>query len=447
MAYFRIRGGNPLKGSVTISGAKNAAVKMIVASLLTSEEVRLSGVPAIDDVAVDIAVVKSLGARVEQKGSEVRLRADDIGATEVPAELSSRTRAAVLALGPLLARFGKAAIPFPGGCPIGERPVDRHLAALEQLGAEIDCSGGVIRARADHLVGAPIRFEKTTVMGTENAILAAVLAAGETTILGAAQEPEVDDLIELLSKMGATVARSEEDPGKIVIQGVESLSGATHQIIPDRCEAVTFAVAAAATRGDIILENTRPQDLTAFLSKFEQLGASYEVLGDKVRVWADPAVEFSPAALEVTPHPGFMTDWQQPFSVLLAQAVGESTVHEFIYSQRFGYLSELSKMGVVAEVLTPSEAGLAFVPEKYGFDWSEKEEPPVVARITGPSKLHGAEVKISDLRAGATLVLAALAAEGESKVHGIEHIDRGYEAFGEKLAKLGADIERVNGAA
>jgi len=443
MSYFLVHGGAPLKGTVTISGAKNAAIKMIAASLLTSEEVSLTNVPQIDDVWVDLDVVRTLGVKVESKGNTLRLRADDIGSFSVPQELSKKTRAAIVTMGPLLARFGKAILPPFGGCPIGKRPVDRHLRALEALGAEISCEKGVIDAKADRLTGAVIRFEKTTVMGTENAILAAVLAEGETTIFGAAREPEVDDLILLLQKMGAQVSRSDEDPGKIVINGVEELHGAAHEVLPDRNEVVTFAVAAAATRGDVTLEKLRTQDLTSFLSKLEALGAEYEVAGQKLRVWADPEVMFRPVEIETAPHPGFMTDWQQPFAVLLAQAEGESTIHETVHPQRFGYLKELSKMGVSAEMLTPSQAGMRFDPEGYGFDWDGEGEPPVVAKIKGPTKLHGADLEITDLRAGATLVIAALAADGESKISGIEHIDRGYEDFEEKLRGLGAKIERV----
>jgi len=445
MPYFLVRGTTPLKGSVVISGAKNAAIKMIAASLLTSEEVRLSNVPQIEDVRVDLEVAKSLGVKVEESGNTLRLRADDIGSFSIPSKLSQKTRAAILTLGPLLARFGKASLPPFGGCPIGLRPIDRHLKALEALGAEISCENGVIEAKAERLVGAPIRFSKTTVMGTENAILASVLAEGGTTIFGAAQEPEVDDLIELLTKMGAEIQRSEEAPGKIIIEGVESLSGATHEVLPDRNEAVTFAVATAATRGDVTLEKVRPQDLTSFLSKFEAVGASYEVTGEKIRVWADSDTQFAPVDIETAPYPGFMTDWQQPFSVLLTQAEGESVIQETVHAQRFGYLSELEKMGAKVELLTPTEAGIPFAPEKYGFNWDSKEEPKVVAKIGGPTKLHGAEVEITDLRAGATLVIAALAAEGESKITGIEHIDRGYENFAEKLRGLGAEIKRYVG--
>lgn len=443
MSHFLIRGGSPLKGSVTISGAKNAAIKMIAASLLTVEEIRLLKVPRIGDVDVDLEIVRLLGVETEWKGEQLRLRAGDKGSTDIPRHLGSRTRSAVITVGPLLARFGKATLPAPGGCRIGNCPIDRHLAAFECLGAEIEYQGDTVVVRADRLVGAPIRFEKNTVMGTESVILASVLASGETVITGAAQEPEVDDLIELLLKMGAEIERSSNDPGRVVIRGVEKLSGATHEVLPDRNEVVTFAIAAALTCGDVVIKNVRPQDLTSFLSKFESWGGSYEVLKDALRVWVEPNASFSVVQIETAPHPGFMTDWQQPFSVLLTQAEGESLVHETIYPQRFGYLSELEKMGARVRLFTPSEVGIPFEPEKYGFDWSGSEEPRVVAKVFGSTALYGANVVVTDLRAGATLVLAALAAEGESKITGIEHIDRGYENFEEKLQELGADIERV----
>lgn len=442
--HFLVRGGQPLKGTVTISGAKNAAIKMIAASLLTSEEVRLTNVPDIADVRVDLEVVQALGVKVASSGNELRLKADELTSFKIPAELSEKTRAAIITLGPLLARFGKVVLPRPGGCKIGERPIDRHLKALEALGAETICDDESVELRAERLVGGTIRFEKVTVMGTENALLASVLAEGETVVYGAAQEPEVDDLIVLLTKMGAKIQRDETDPAKITVTGMEKLSGAAHEVLPDRNEAVSYAVAAVATRGDVTLAKIRPQDLTPFLKKLTDLGGSYEVSGEKIRVWADPHVSFKPVPIETVPHPGFVTDWQQPFAVLLTQADGESLIHETVHSQRFDYLAELRKMGARSEILTPTAAGLPFVREKYGFDWPDDgTEPLAVARITGPAKLHGAKVKITDLRAGATLVIAALAAAGESQVYGIEHIDRGYEKFEEKLRGLGAAIERV----
>ena len=457
MAYFLIRGGIPLKGSVSISGSREAAIVMIAASLLTGEEVRLSNIPDIEDIRFTLDLVRGLGVKVEELDGELRLWADDIGSTEIPRELAEKTQAAVVCLGPLLARFGKVSFPTSENCLVGDYPIDRHLKAFEALGAVISGENGLVNIRAERLVGAPIRFEKNTVLGTMNAILAGVLAVGETTVLGAALEPEVDDLIELLRGMGADIERDLSDLRKIVIRGVDKLSGIQYRILPDYNEAVVLAVAAAATRGDITLERVRPQDLTSFLSKFQAVGASYEVLGEKIRVWADPDVEFQPSTVETAPYPGFMSNWQAPFAVLLALARGESLIHETVYLRRFGYLEELTKMGVNAKILTPSEAGAVFSPQRYGFDWSAATsvssgdfsassvvagEPKVVAQINGPALLRGTEVWATDFRSGAALVVAALAAEGESRILGVEHIDRGYEDLDGKLCALGAEIRR-----
>ncbi|MEA2020191.1 MAG: UDP-N-acetylglucosamine 1-carboxyvinyltransferase, partial [Patescibacteria group bacterium] len=358
MSYFRIQGGKPLKGKVTILGSKNAAIKMIGASILTSEPLVLSNVPEIEDVTVDLEVVKSLGVSVEKNRNELRLCAQNIEKNKIPPGLSDKTRAAIITLGPLLARKGKVVLSSAGGCDIGKRPIDRHLDALKQLGVEVICEGSVVRARVDRLKGGNIRFEKNTVMGTETAILASVLAEGETRIYGAALEPEVDDLIALLRKMGANINRKEDDPRQVIIEGVESLNGAKHSVLPDRNEAVTYAVAAAATRGDVTLKNVQTEDMTAFMRKLEDAEVPYEVRGRSLRVWAEPSDSFLPVELETAPHPGFMTDWQQPFSVILTQAEGESTIHETIFYNRLDYLFELEKMGAEVEVLTPSEAGM-----------------------------------------------------------------------------------------
>jgi UDP-N-acetylglucosamine 1-carboxyvinyltransferase len=290
-------------------------------------------------------------------------------------------------------------------------------------------------------------------MGTETALLASVLAEGTTKIFGAAMEPEVDDLILLLTKMGAEISRGEENPREITVEGVEKLTGASHEVIPDRNEAVTFAVSAAATRGDVVIRNLRTGNIIPFLSKLDAMKISYGVSGEDLRVWSANDVSWQAVDVETAAHPGFMTDWQQPFSVLLTQAEGTSTIHETIYPERLDYLYELEKMGANVQVLTPAEAGMAFDPNNYGFATAENAEkgsfsvdagePKVVAKINGPTPLRGTDLKISDLRAGATMVIAALTAEGESKVTGIHHIDRGYENFEDKLQSLGAEIERV----
>ncbi len=445
MQKFIIEGGVPLKGQVQISGAKNAAIKMVAASLLTSNEVVLENIPRIDDVGVVVKIVENLGVKTEFLDEKVLgLRADEIFSYEVPHSLGVSSRSAIITVGPLLARFGEVTIPEPGGCRIGLRPIDRHLAALERLGAAVEHERGVYKITAPRLKGAEINFEKNTVMGTENVLLAAVLAEGETVITNAAEEPEVDDLIELLVKMGARAKRDEDKPRRIVIEGVRELKGARHRILPDRNEAVTFAVAAAATRGDVTLENVRPLDLTAFTAKLEKMEVGFDIQKQSLRVWLEKGRILSPVEIETAPHPGFMTDWQQPTGVLLTQANGEGLIHETVYEDRFGYVKWLKKMGAKIKLLTPSEAGMVFDPQKYNFDLpSDEGEPKAVAKIFGPTSLSGRQLQIPDLRAGAALVLAALAAEGQSEILGVEHIDRGYEKFDEKLRNLGAKIERI----
>ncbi len=443
MSYFRITGGVPLKGKVNISGSKNAAIKMIGAALLTSEPVSLTNVPEIGDVRVDLEVVKTLGVKAEKNKNELVLEADELATSEIPEGLSTKTRAAIITMGPLLARRGKVIFSGSGGCNIGKRPIDRHLSALESLGVSVEWRNSTIVAKTERLRGGIIRFEKNTVMGTETALLASVLAEGETKIFGAAMEPEVNDLIALLRKMGAQISRSEEHSREITVQGVEELSGASHEVIPDRNEAVTFAVAAAVTRGDVVLKNLRTEDIIPFLSKLNSMGVSYDASGDSLRVWSEKEDVWQAVDIQTSPYPGFMTDWQQPFSVLLSQAEGTSTVHEAIYPDRLGYLAELGKMGVDYDILTPKEAGIPFKPEEYGFDWRRTSQPKVIAKIHGPIELRGAELEIPDLRAGATLAIAALAAEGESNIRGTHHIERGYEKFEEKLQNLGAEIERI----
>ncbi len=445
MQKFIIEGGVPLKGQVQISGAKNAAIKMVAASLLTSEEVVLENIPRIEDVGVIVKIVENLGVKTEFLDEKVlSLRADEVFSSKVPHSLGVSSRSAVMTIGPLLARFGEVVVPEPVGCRIGLRPIDRHLAALQSLGAVVEQKGGVYKLTAPRLKGAGIHFEKNTVMGTENAILAAVLAEGETAITNAAEEVEVDDLIKLLVKMGGKIKRDEQESRRIIIEGVRELGGARHRVLPDRNEAVTFAVVAATTRGDVTLTNVRPLDLTAFTAKLEKMGVGFDIQKESLRVWLDEGKSLEPVEIETAPHPGFMTDWQQPMGVLLTQADGESLLHETIYEDRFKYFKELEKMGARVELITPSEAGAVFDPKNYNFDLPEADhEPKSVAKIFGPTPFSGRKLQIPDLRAGAALVLAALAAEGQSEILGVEHLDRGYEQFDEKLRNLGAKIERV----
>ena len=439
---FIIEGGIPLKGEVKISGAKNAVVKEIAASLLTPDQITLENVPVISDVEVDLEIIKSLGVGVSRSPGTIVLHPPISLRTEVPARLSSQSRGSIIVMGPLLARQGRVVLPAPGGCAIGSRPLDRHLAGLESLGAKFEIGKEKIVGAAKKLRGERVVFKKRTVMGTENIIMAAALAEGETEILGAAQEPEVEDLISLLNAMGAQIERDPQNPGVLRIQGVQSLGGARHRVLPDRNEAVTYGVAAAITRGDILLTNLNTADLTSFLAKLQKIGVSWEVQGKNLRIYVKDGAVFEPVEVETSPHPGFMTDWQQPLTVLLTQAKGASLIHETVYEDRWKYLAELKKFGAQIKLLTPEELGREFVPGDYEFDWKGAGEPKSFARILGPVPLKGAEVQITDLRAGAALVLAALAAKGRSEVLGVEHIERGYEDLEGKLTRLGARIEK-----
>lgn len=421
-------------------------VKEIAASLLTLDQITLENVPAISDVEVDLEIIKSLGVGISRSPGTIVLHPPISLRTEVPARLSSQSRGSIIVMGPLLARQGRVVLPAPGGCAIGSRPLDRHLAGLESLGAKFEIGREKIVGAAKKLRGGRVVFKKRTVMGTENIIMAAALAEGETEILGAAQEPEVEDLIALLNAMGAQIERDPQNPGVLRIQGVQSLGGARHRVLPDRNEAVTYGVAAAITRGDILLTNLNTADLTSFLAKLQKIGVSWEVQGKNLRIYVKDGAVFEPVEVETSPHPGFMTDWQQPLTVLLSQAKGASLVHETVYEDRWKYLAELKKFGAQIELLTPEELGREFVPGDYEFDWKGTGEPKSFARILGPVPLKGAEVQITDLRAGAALVLAALAAEGRSEVLGVGHIERGYEDLEGKLTRLGARIEKRTAA-
>lgn len=442
MQRFIVDGGTNLKGNLSVSGSKNAAIKMIAASLLTSEEITLSNVPNISDVEVIVNMVRNLGTEVEWiDENKLRLRSVSPVSQKIPTEITRTTRSAVMLMAPLLARYGNFSICSPGGDGIGVRPINRHLDALCAFGAEVGEKDGCYNGRAKTgLHGAEVGFKKSTVMGTETAILAGVLAFGKTIINNAAAEPEVDDLVEFLNKMGAQITRKDERT--IELEGVTVLHGTAHEVMPDRNEAVTYAVAAAVTRGDVTISKINPQLLTSFLAKIHKMGISFEVGKNSLRVWVEKDTILSPVDIETSPHPGFMTDWQQPFCVLLTQAVGVSHIHETIYLNRFEYIKELNRMGAKIELLKPSERGLkASTDEEY--DLTAGGEPTTLAEITGPVSLVSRRLNIPDLRAGATLVIAALAAKGQSEILGIEHIDRGYENFEGKLAGLGAHISRT----
>src|SRR3989441_3365758 len=416
---FRIRGGNPIKGRVSISGAKNSALPCMAAAILTPETVILHNLPYVRDIITMRRLLEDIGAHVLTP----ELRTHKISAANVelmaaPYELVKTMRASVLALGPLLARFGKARVSLPGGCAIGARPIDLHLAALTKMGAAVFLEAGDVVARSpeDGLVGAEISFEKTSVTGTENLMMAATLARGQTTIHNAAREPEVKDLAELLNKMGARV-RGAGTP-TIQIDGVEALSGAQHTIIPDRIETGTFIVAGAITKGELEIRDCNPEHCNRVIAKLRDVGVEIEEINQST-LHVSCRNGIKAADLQTEEYPGFPTDMQAQYMTLMTQANGRSEITERIFENRFMHASELQRMGARITVSHDN------------------------AIVEGPTKLIGARVQASDLRASASLVLAGLIAEGETTIERVYHIDRGYEKIETKLKAVGADIERV----
>jgi UDP-N-acetylglucosamine 1-carboxyvinyltransferase len=419
---FRITGGTPLHGTVAVAGAKNAALKLLAAAVLTGERCRFSNVPEIEDVRVMAETLRDLGVVVDHPEPNVyEVAAGDVDWLFVPLEAAAKMRASFMLLGPLLARFGEVIISNPGGDRIGRRPVDLHVDAMRAMGAEIDYRYGYYYAKAPgRLRGAEVRFPFVSVMGTENALLAATLAEGHTVIRPAAQEPEIDDLIEFLCKMGAEVERTY--PDTIEIEGRKRLRGSDHSVVPDRIEAGTFAIAAAMTGGQVTLERARCDHLDALVEILGRMGIAVACGTDRLTVDATAVGpgDFAPVDIETAPYPGLATDLQPPMSVLLTQANGRSTVHETIFEDRLEWMTELRRMG--AEIDLPDAHH---------------------AIIQGPARLVGADVEISDLRAGASLILAALAASGTSTIHGGHHVRRGYENIERRFLDLGARFEHV----
>lgn len=427
--HLSITGGTPLKGEVRVSGAKNAATKELVASLLTSEPVTLTNVPNIGDVEVTLAMLKHLGAKVTRTGGRVTVHASKLKTFAVTEAFSRKNRIPILLLGPLLARFGKAKIPALGGCKIGARPVDFHVEALRKMGATIDCNGVYVASAPDGLKGAVIELPFPSVGATENVMLAAVLAKGTTVVQNAAVEPEIVDLAKLLQGMGAIISLDVNRTW--MIEGVESLHGAKHRVIPDRIEAASFAVAAAVTGGDVTIKDAQQEDMLSFLNALRRVGVPFDVQEDGIRVRGPARLDAT--TLETDVHPGFMTDWQQPFVMLLTQAEGVSIVHETVYENRFGYAEALARMGANIQLHKECLGSKAC---RY-----KNKNQRHSAVIVGPTPLVAANIDIPDLRAGFSYLIAALIAQGTSKITGIEHVERGYENILGKLRRLGAKVK------
>lgn len=436
MKKYRIKGGNELSGEVSISGSKNVVTKALIASCLTDEEVVLENVPLISDFLIMVDLIKAIGGQVTLDGHTVRIQVKTITKNKIPLEIGAKVKTSSMFLAPLLVRSRQAHIPNPGGCRIGARPIDRHIEGLEKMGASIGYASedGYFHAHTEGLVGAEYTFEKNTHTGTETLILAAVLAKGKTVLKNAAQEPEIDDLIELLNKMGGRVKRTE--PRVIEIEGVEKLHGATHSIMADRNEAVTFAVISALTGGKIWMENFSLSDMQAFLDVYEKAGGAYEEKDGAVRFYISE--QLVPVNVTTEPYPGFMTDWQGPWALLMTQAQGESILHETIYENRFMYVTELQKMGAKLEQFTPE---VDDPKQLYNFNYDPEKEYQQGLRILGKTPLHNAVLNMYDLRAGATVVIASLIANGKSTIFGTEIVERGYERFHERLQDLGAQVE------
>ena len=430
MDRIKIRGGRPLEGTIPISGAKNAALPLMIASLLTGETLELRNVPRLADVAlllrilgnhgVDHTVTGKRPGQTAETGQAIRLDASSVIDTYAPYELVSRMRASFWVIAPLVARFGEARVSMPGGCAIGTRPVDLLLMALERLGVAIEIDGGNVIAKAPRgLRGAEIVFPKVTVSGTHVALMAATLAEGQTVIENAAREPEVTDLAGCLNKMGARV--SGAGTSRIIVDGVSRLHGATYSVMPDRIETGTYAMAVAMVGGDVLLEGARPDTLQSAIEVLTEVGVDVQVANDGIRVRRNGA-RLRSVDVTTDPFPGFPTDLQAQFMALMTKASGTSRIRETIFENRFMHVQELARFG--ARIRLDGDA----------------------AWVEGVDALKGAPVMATDLRASVSLVIAGLAAEGETEIHRVYHLDRGFEALEAKLARCGASIERVRAA-
>ena len=415
MEKFHIVGPTRLAGRVAASGAKNAALPALTASLLSDETLTLRRVPGVRDIRTLLKLLDHLGMASQEEDGAITLRRERPNPDhDAPYDLVKTMRASVLVLGPLLAKEGHARVSLPGGCAIGVRPIDQHLKALTALGAEVTLSHGYVETRAKRLTGARFRFDMPTVTGTENVLMAASLARGTTVLENCAREPEVIDLANLLNAMGARISGAGEET--IVIDGVDGLGAAEHTIIPDRIEGGTYLIGAALTGGDVLLESANAADLAPLLDKLAEVGARVEVTAEGIRVRADQGI--AARDLETAPHPGFPTDLQAQYMTLMTCAYGVSSISETIFENRFQHAPELMRMGADIRV----DGGRA--------------------QVHGPSRLTGAGVMATDLRASACLVLAGIAAEGETVIDRIYHLDRGYEQMELKLQSLGARVAR-----
>jgi len=429
MDAYTITGGRPLTGRTRVAGAKNAATKLMVASLLTDEPCRLENVPGLGDTAITGELLTTVGSNLDWEGTTLHVHTPNIRTTTVHA-LSRKNRIPILAIAPLLHRGKHADVPVVGGDQIGPRPVNLHLESLRIMGAQVKQTEKAFVAEADHLTGATLRLAFPSVGATETVLFAAVLARGVTRLENAAVEPEVLELIMFLQKMGAIVHLGANRV--IEVEGVQKLHGASWRVGPDRNEVVSFASAAIGTGGDVFVEGAQQEHLVTYLNVVRKIGAEFEVAADGIRFRAGKALQ--PVELQTDTHPGFMTDWQQPMVALLTQASGESHVHETIYEDRFGYTADLVRLG--ADITVSDACGMA----DCRFTGKGVKH---FATVRGSRPLTAGSLTIPDIRAGMAHLIAALIATGQSTIHGIEHLDRGYVALEDRLRQLGADITRI----
>lgn len=440
MSRYIINGGKSLKGEVSIRGAKNASFKQIIATLLTDETVYLNNVPQISDVKITNSIAKSLGCQVNQTIEHcLELTTPKITNTTVPAGTGEKSRSSFMFAAPLLARTGTAVVPSPGGDKLGNRPLDRLFDCFSQMNIKVSETEHNITFNTDKIIGTHYTFVKPSHTVTEAILMTAVLANGETIIDNAALEPEIDDLILMLTKMGAKIQRDPNNKKRIIIQGVPKLHGTQHDVICDRNEIVTFACAALATKGYVSILRVKPEIVKTFLDTITQMGAKVKTGNDEIYVeWVKPLTNIN---IETAPEPGFMTDWQAIFSVLLTQTVGCSSVIERVYPSRFQHIENLKKMGAKIKFFNPEVDN----PDEYYQFNRESDDPKFFhgVKIYGPTKLKPANFTINDLRAGASATIAALTASGKSTIDGVEYIERGYEKLAERLWSLGANIEYI----
>lgn len=438
MPTFRVHGNTPLFGSVRVGGAKNASYKLMIAALMADSPSRILNFSHISDVSLVATLINSLGARAQEVGERCFV-IDPAGLSqfEVDSSHGEASRASTMFIPAFLHRFGKAIVPEPGGDKIGKRPLERHFDGLKALGVSVEQKDGLIICTSNGLVGTTYRFEKNTHTGTETLILAAVRAKGTTILENAALEPEIDDLILFLNTMGAKITRR---PDRVIeIIGVDVLHGATHKILPDRNQIVSFAVAALATKGDIVVENAKPKDLESFLEKLQEIGAGVEVGEFGIRFFYKGPLKATDVKTEI--FPGFMTDWQPLWVTLMTQVEGTSILHETVYENRFQYVAALKQMGANIDLFNPDVAN----PEEiYNFNWKDRTDTDLhAAKIIGSTSLRAGEFDIKDLRHGATLMIAGMTAEGDTILHDPKNqIDRGYEHLDEQFNSMGAKIER-----